>query len=136
MIDEISNTNKFTIFTGEISSLEHEIFDDAMENRSTISLRFGSLSQLEEILDSLGNSLAKESDFDCSNRFTSNGHLKGDFMSDFGSISIGGFRFEGQKWKDQEGNATTYEDLHGCFSYGERNSTSRRREKVLFKGEC
>merc|ERR1719215_1452857 len=113
LVIEALSVDGFTsgsIFSGEISSLEHEIFDDAMENRSAISFRFGSLSQLEEILDRLGNSLAKESDFDCSNRFTSNGHLKGDFMSHFGSISIGGFRFEGQKRKDQEGNATTYED--------------------------
>lgn len=66
------------ISPGEVSSLNHEIFDDAMKFASFISISFLSCCQSDKIFHRLGHDFSKEANYDSANIFISNPHVKED----------------------------------------------------------
>jgi len=83
------------ISTGEISALNHEIFDDAMEFTSGVATELAASSwsfltvafgRLDEVLDGLWDSFAKESDDDSPCRFAADFNVKEDLVSHLRSL--------------------------------------------------
>jgi len=130
----INGASTSTISTGEISSLDHEILDNAMEFGSLVPFTCGLLSQLVKVIHSPGNSLAKESNFDIANGLSSNLQAEGDSVGHLGSGGLG-LGLRGQEGEDQKGNGKADENLHGCFGYAVRNATPGRCKEVLCECE-
>ena len=63
----------FTIATSEVSALDHEVPDNAVELGSLVALTDGLLlGQLDEVLGGDGNSLAEDADLNGSGRNAAN----------------------------------------------------------------
>ena len=63
----------FTIATSEVSALDHEVPDNAVELGSLVALTDGLLlGQLDEVLGGDGNSLAEDADLNGSGRNSAN----------------------------------------------------------------
>lgn len=69
------------VVVGEISTLGHELIDDAMESWSLVSESLLSSAESSEVLSSLGDDVVKELESDSSGRFI----VDADVEEDFGS---------------------------------------------------
>lgn len=65
------------ITLGKITTLDHEILNNPMEFAALVALSFRLLSQLDEILYSLRDGLAKNTNDKWANVFFTNFYLKG-----------------------------------------------------------
>ena len=65
-----------SILVGEISSLNHEVFDDSMEDGASITFPNWFFCQFNKVLDSFGNSFAKQTNLNATNSFTTNFNVK------------------------------------------------------------
>ena len=69
----------FTIATSEVSALDHEVPDNAVELGSLVALTDGLLlGQLDEVLGGDGNSLAEDADLNGSGRNAANFYVEED----------------------------------------------------------
>jgi hypothetical protein len=68
-----------TVVVGEITTLAHELGDDAMEAASLVSKSLFSGAQGTEVLGRLGDGIGKELKLNATNIFVSDSHVKVDY---------------------------------------------------------
>lgn len=67
-----------SISFGEVTSLDHEVVYDSVELAAFVAFTFRFLGQLEEVLCCLRDSLSKQANYNGSDLFTANPHIKTD----------------------------------------------------------
>lgn len=110
-----------TITLGEVTTLDHELLDDAVEGRPLISETLLASGKSTEVLSRLGNGLAVETHDNAAQGLIAVGnvevHLVGDLRS-LGSFSTGGEEDQADAQEERRRHEETSEVEHcNCFRW-------------------
>lgn len=103
----------------EVTTLNHEALDNTVEGRVLVSVALLSSSQSAEVLDSLGDGLAVQSNDDSTHSFIAMSDVEVDLVGDLGaldSFSCLGKEGEGDGDDQQHRNDETLHGEHLCCS--------------------
>merc|ERR1712183_1203955 len=118
-----------TVPFSEISSLDHEGFDDSVELAVLVSESFFSSSKCDEIIDSFWDSSSEKTDFDSSDAFTSYFHIEIHLLSNNWSGFFLGISILGHIEEDQK----TQQKCQGHENFHHFNNYSIIYHQTLFK---
>ncbi len=98
---------------GDVTALQHELLDDAVEDGVFETETLGASGELTEVFGSLGDGLAEEAHDDAASGFASDGDVKENLVGDFLGIGSENSR-SGDGEEDQEDGAKSNGGLDHC----------------------